>query len=120
MSRPSPHGTQFSLLVESPDIFDAVRDLVSEDFPCCPSHVLIPSRKDNLISFKFRPVCKDKAVGLDLADLLTLLDLDLAIDDELAGSYVDVVATTTLEVLHEKSRVIWTIVNLEPRFFEAC
>jgi len=47
-----------------------------------------------------------KAVRLHSGNLLAMLDFDLAINDKLACSHVDVVTTTTLKVLQEEAYVI--------------
>lgn len=53
---------------------------------------------------------------LNGVDLLTLLDLDLPVNYELTCSYINVVATATLEVFHKEARVIGPVIELEAGF----
>lgn len=55
----------------------------------------------------------------DLLDFLTLLDGDLAVDDELGGTNVDVVAAAALPVLEDEAGVEGAVVELEADALEA-
>lgn len=86
-----PHCPQLTFFIKTPNIFHLISDFVSEYLSGGTTHVLIPSRKDDLISLQFGPISEQQAMRLDLSDLLALLDFDLAINDELTGSNVDAV-----------------------------
>lgn len=93
----APQGPDFALLIKAPDILDLIRELVAEDTSGLSAHVFVAGSKDDFVGRQFGAVCKFQAVGLDLGDLLTLLDLNLAVDDQLTGANIDIVSTSTLE-----------------------
>ena len=119
VARLAPHGAQLALRVEPPDVLDAVRERVAKDGARLRAHVLVARREDDLVRRQLGAVGEPDRVRQHLGDLLALLDFDLAVDDELRGPDVDVVAPAALEVLHEQARAVGPLVELEARFREA-
>ena len=114
MARLPPHSPQLALLVKAPDVFDAVRQRISKDLPRLRAHVLVPGREDDLVRVQLRPVPEAHGVRQDLVDLLALLDLDLAVDDELRRAHVDVIPAAALEVFHKQARAVRALVEFKP------
>lgn len=105
MSTVSPHSLNFTLIIQAPDIVDLL-SLLPDHLHGGGFHVLVSSGKNNNVSLKLSSVFEDDAVlrdlpcrsrqeklvgGLDLlTDLLSLLQLDLTVDDELGRSNIEV------------------------------
>jgi hypothetical protein len=62
-------------------------------------------------------VVEDHAGLVDLDDL-PALQLDLAVDDELAGADVDVIARAAAQIFHEQPRAVIAPVEPEPGLFQ--
>lgn len=90
--RVSPERAELARLVEAPNVPQPICHLVAENDARLRAHVLVARREDDLVGFEFRSIGKLEAVGEDLSDFLALLDFDFAVDDELGGADVDVVA----------------------------
>lgn len=114
VAAPSPDRPHFALLVKAPDTAHPIGNFVAQDLPRLRPHILVSRREDNLIRLQLRSVGELQSMRQHLRDLLALLDLDLAVDDQLAGPNVNVVAASALEVLEEETRVIGPVVQLEP------
>lgn len=108
-----PHDSHLALIVEAPDITDLVGNFVTEHDPGLGSHVLVACGKDDLVGFELAAVGEAEAVGENGVDLLAVLDLDLALGDQLGSADVDVVASAALEVLEEETSAIGAAVDLE-------
>ena len=81
-----PDRPHLTLGVITPDIAYSVSKLTAENVPCRRPHVLVPSRKYDLVGFKFCAIGEAQAVGEDLFDLLALFDFYFAVDDELRAA----------------------------------
>ncbi|KAI6777340.1 hypothetical protein HG530_001285 [Fusarium avenaceum] len=118
MSTLLPNRPHLTLIIESPHITALICNRITKHHPRLGAHVLVPRRKDNLISLQLRTVRKAKTMGQNSFDLLAVLHLDLAVGDELGGANVDVVASAALEVLHQKAGAVGAAVHLEARLVE--
>src|ERR1700722_6091186 len=78
-----PQSPQFTLFVKAPNILDAIGQLISKDLSGLRPHILVPSRKHNLVRLQLRPVLEAHSMRQNLINLLALLDLDLPINNEL-------------------------------------
>ena len=115
MPTPPPNRPQLPLLVVPPHISHPIRHAVPEDLPRRLPHVLIPSRKHDLIRLKLLPIGERHTVFVEARNLLPLLDFDLAVGDELRGPDVDVVPASTVHILHPEARTVGAVVERKPR-----
>jgi hypothetical protein len=83
MSRLPPHCPDFALLLKAPQILNLLRQLISKDLPRLRPHILISRRENNLVCRQLKSISGLYPMGQNLRDFLALLDLDLAIDNEL-------------------------------------
>jgi hypothetical protein len=105
MTTVSPHSLDLTLIIQAPDIVNLL-SLLSDHLHGGGFHVLVSSGENNNVSLELGSIFKDDAVlrdlpcrsrqkkligGLDLlTDLLSLLQLDFTVDDELGRSDVEV------------------------------
>lgn len=113
MPAPPPHCLDLTLLIQPPHRLHLLAHLLPEYPHRGRPHVVVPRRKDNLVRLKDTPVGKLNAVWQDLLDFLPLFDGDLAVDDELGGANVDVVAAAALPVLEDEAGAEGAVVELE-------
>jgi hypothetical protein len=92
-----PYSSKLSILIKPPDIIDLIRQFVTEHLPSLGSHILISSSENNLVGRQLGPIGKLHAIRKDFSNLLALLDLDLAIDNELGSTDIDVISSAALE-----------------------
>lgn len=90
--RVPPQRAEFARLVKAPNVAKPVRDLVAKDEARLGPHVLVACGENDLVGLELRSVGELESVREHLCDFLAMLDLDLAVDDELGGADVDVVA----------------------------
>lgn len=92
VARVPPQRTELARLVVAPNVPQPVRDRDAKDGTRLRPHVLVAGSENDLVGRELRPVGELEPVGAHLGDLLAVLHLDLAVDDELRGANVDVVA----------------------------
>lgn len=112
-----PDSLDLALLVKGPACVHLVGGIISDDSADGISHRSVSSCKDDDVCLSKVAIGKLQSVGVDLLDLLSLLDLDLSLGDKLGAADVQVVATSISEVLHEKTRVV--TVELETDLLES-
>ena len=114
------YSIDLALLVQIPDVLTAICDVFAESFTQRRPHVVIPSGQNYDVSFQFSTIRKHQGlIGETFDAVWTLLYFDLAVDDELAGTNIDVVASTSSDVLSIDARTVAAVVNLKTHFFEA-
>lgn len=94
------------MLVEGPAGSELLGGVLADDPLDGVSHRAVAGRHDDNVCLLEVTVGELKAVLMDADDLLALLDLDLAVSDELGATDVEVVAATVSEVLHEETAVV--------------
>jgi len=114
-----PDGAHLSFLVPAPDIAHAAGELVSKYGARLRPHVGVARGEDDFVGFDLGSVGKPYAVWQDGGHLLSLFDLNLAIDNELRSANVDVVPSATLEVFHEEAGRVGPVVELKAGTGEA-
>lgn len=114
-----PYRAPLALFVETPDILDTIAEFIAVHVARLAAHVQVPRGKDNLVRLQGGAVGELQPVGENLGDLLALLDLDLAVGDELRRADVNVVAAAALEVLEEQAGAVRAVVELEAGLGEA-
>src|SRR5580692_10872966 len=82
-ARSAPDPAQFALAVQAPDRAAPVRDAVAEEFAGGLPHVLVAGRIDHQVRRLPGAVGVARAVGVELDDLSTVLDLDATVGDQL-------------------------------------
>jgi hypothetical protein len=106
----------FALVIQVPDVLATIGNLVTQRLAQCGAHIIEASGKHYDISIKFGAVSQHQTVFFEAADTTgTLVDFDLAVYDELARSYVDVVTTSACDVFAVDTRFIITKVEFETR-----
>lgn len=90
----APRRRNLTLLVLPPDRVEPVGDVVRDETSDRLAHRRVACRTDNDVGGKLGAVGEENARLGEFGNLLALLDLDLAVDDELAASDVDIVTSS--------------------------
>ncbi|MPL79701.1 hypothetical protein SDC9_25585 [bioreactor metagenome] len=102
---------------EAPDLTHLVRHLLADEVGGPAVHRAVAGGHDHEIRIEMGAVGQHHA-GFVEARGLALHQLDRAVDDELAGAHVDVIARPAAQVFHEQARAVIAPVEIEARLLE--
>ncbi|MNX53265.1 hypothetical protein D3C86_839570 [compost metagenome] len=103
---------------QPPALADLVRDLRADQVGCPAVHRAVPGGVDDQVGGQRDPVGEHHGILRQAADVGARLQLDAAVDDEIASAHVDVVAGPAAQVLHEQARAVVAPVQHEARGFQ--
>ena len=102
---------------KTPTLAQLVRLFLPHEVGHPAVHGIVAGGIDDHIGIEMCSVVQDHS-GFVQCDHLPALELDLAVDDQLAGTDVDVIAGPAAQVFHEETRLVIAPIQPEARFFE--
>src|SRR6266702_120744 len=96
---------------EPPDLADLVGRVPADEVGHKAVHRAVAGRMDDYIGGQFLAIVDPDAVRRDFLDL-TCGQLDLAVDDEVRGADIDVIAGAAPQIFHEQPGII--VAEIEP------